>query len=84
MTRLYLAGGIAVAVLLLVIGIYWKGHSDGKALIQARWNAAEAEMYDRSIEARDEAERAVPPLDDTGPVPTQPCRLPDRYDRDCE
>lgn len=83
MTRLYLAGGMVVVTLLLALGIYWKGYSDGKARIQARWDAAENAMLDKSIEARDEAEAAIPSVAD-GAGPVEPCRVPDAYDRDCD
>lgn len=74
-----------VAVLVLLAGVYVKGRSDGKALIQARWDAAEAAMLDRSIEARDEAEQSIPPvvIPDAGAPAPQPCRVRDPYDRDC-
>lgn len=48
-----------VAVLLIGGAIYGKGYSDGKAKIQAKWDAAVSAAIERGVKARTDAEHAV-------------------------
>lgn len=50
--------GAGVA-LLLVGAIYAKGRSDGKAHVQAKWDAAVEAAIQRGAKARSDAERSV-------------------------
>lgn len=52
---------MALVVAAVIGGIYWKGYNNGKAVIQARWDAAVQEAIKRGVEARRDAERDVPP-----------------------
>lgn len=86
-------------VLLLLAGIYVyayaKGDIEGRAVIQHRWDAAVTAAIDKGNQAREDAEASVPPVlvepvaGATGlpgavprPAPA-PCRVRDKFDRDC-
>jgi len=77
--------GSFLAIALVAGGIYYKGYSDGKAKVQARWNAAEKAQLERNRTVREQAEREIPPLPSNAiPVPPdKPCRVRDPNDRDC-
>lgn len=86
----YIAAGVLALLVASHLYLYWKGHADGADKIQSRWDKAEAAALTNSIEARDEAAASVPPLTeaeravDAAIVPhTQPCRVQDKWDRDC-
>jgi hypothetical protein len=83
MTRLwiYLAGLAGVAVVL--VGLWGHGYSKGRAHVQAQWDAAEAAQLQKGVDARSAAEDEVPPDDPDAAPPAEPCRVPDRQDRDC-
>lgn len=51
--------GIAAIALALVAGIYLKGHSDGSASIQRKWDAAVKAAIERGEKARSDAERGI-------------------------
>ena len=51
-------GGAAI-VLAVVAGIYMKGHSDGSASVQRKWDAAVQAAIERGEKARSDAERGV-------------------------
>lgn len=55
--------GRYIAVFLIVIaaigGIYIKGHSDGSANVQAKWDSAVQAAINRGTEARSSAESSV-------------------------
>ncbi len=86
--KTWLYGGAAALIVAAVAWAYFQGKADGKALIQARWERAEAAMLNKSIEARDEAEAAIPPLAADPPAsggdrPAGKLVCNDRFDRDC-
>lgn len=49
----------ALVVMALLGGIYGKGYSDGKAVVQAKWDAAVLAAIERGKNARTDAEREV-------------------------
>lgn len=51
--------GIAAIALALVAGIYMKGHSDGSASVQRKWDAAVQAAIDDAKKARSDAERDI-------------------------
>lgn len=51
--------GIAAIALALVGGIYMKGHSDGSASVQRKWDAAVKAAIEQGEKARTDAERSI-------------------------
>jgi hypothetical protein len=53
----WLVGGLAIVA--VVGGIYLKGVSDGKAIVQAKWDAAVQAAIERGNKARSDAEHST-------------------------
>lgn len=70
----WLGGALLVGA--AVLGIYMKGHSDGKAVVQAEWDAAVDRAAKRGEQARTDAERSV------GDKPDADGMRNDPYNRD--
>jgi hypothetical protein len=72
-----LIGGVGLAVL---GGIWLHGYHKGADKVRAEWAAAEQRAYENGVQAREKAERSVPPAS----TPSKPCVVRDPYDRDCK
>lgn len=66
---------IAIVAVSALVGIYGKGYFDGKANVQAKWDAAVHAAIERGTKARTDAER------DVGTNPADGVRN-DEFDRD--
>ncbi len=69
---------VGAAVVLLLLGaVYAKGYANGKAVVQARWDAAKVAAVVRGANARTDAERSVDANGNPVGVPNN-----DEFDRD--
>lgn len=53
----WLVGGLLV--LAVLTAVYAKGYSNGKTVVQARWDRAVSAAIERGVKARTDAERSV-------------------------
>lgn len=65
--------GVLVGVICLIAGDFYGDHS-GAARVQAEWDAAEDAAIEEGKDARDEAEKAIPPVAAEPEAPAEPAR----------
>jgi hypothetical protein len=79
---------IGIAAIIAAFALtYHRGYSNGSNDVRQEWRVAERAAQARAATARHDAEAAVPAAvepDPALPAGAKPCRVRDRYDRDCD
>ena len=77
---------ILVGLLIGAFLLYHSGEVKGRAQTQAKWDTAEKQILALGSQARAEAELKIPGVAGNPDVAIggKPCRVSDRFDRDCK